>query len=72
MKTTYTIFYDTSAGYDWDETYDNLRVAYNRYNKISAPFKSLVETDREHGDRTLINSNGVNNLAKLHCLVEYA
>ena len=72
MKTTYTVFYDTSAGYDWDETFDNLRVAYNRYKAVKAPYKSLVETDCIHGDRLLIDSAGDNNLAKYHSLVEYA
>ena len=73
MGTTFTVFYDNSNGIDWDETFDSLRRAIRFYNDLpaSVPYKSLVMTDYEHGDRTLLNSKGTNNLSKYFCLYDY-
>ena len=70
MKITYTVGWDNSNGTDWDETFDNLRVAYNFYKRLKAPYKDLVFTDRD-GDHTLVTSKGDNNLNKYFCLVDY-
>ena len=72
IKTTYSVLWDNSDGTDWDETYDNLRVALGRYNRLNAPYKKLVSTDAVNGDRTLLDSTGTNNLSKYHSLIEYA
>lgn len=74
MKTTYSVLWDNSNGIDWDETFDNLRVAYDFYKKLpaSVPYKKLVSTDPVNGDRMLVNSKGENNLSKYYSLVEYA
>lgn len=65
LTVTFTVFYDTSRGYDWDETYDTFIQAYHRYCCLDAPYKSLVMTDRIHGDRTVTDSAGTDNIYAL-------
>lgn len=65
LNTTYTVFWDTPRGYDWDETYDTFIQAYHRYCCLEAPYKSIVMTDRVHGDRTVIDSAGTDNLTTM-------
>ena len=62
----YTVFWDNSNGTDWDESFSRLSDAMRKYNALpaSVPFKSLVMTDKVHGDRTVLNSKGENNLSK--------
>ena len=64
-KAFFTVFYDTPHGYDWDESFDILVRAYRFYMKVDAPFKKLVMTDREHGDRTILSSKGEDNIDAL-------
>ena len=60
----FTVFWDNSDGTDWDESFDSSLAALSFYKKCMAPYKTLVITDLEHGDRTLLTSDGVNNIDK--------
>jgi len=63
---TFTVFWDNSDGTDWDETFTAPLAALARYKRLRAPYKALVITDREHGDRTLLTSAGENNIDRYH------
>lgn len=58
----FTVFWDNTDGTDWDESFDHALAALNKYKKLHAPYKTLVITDRENGDRTLLTSKGENNI----------
>lgn len=62
----FTVFWDNSNGTDWDESFDSSLAALNFYKRCMAPYKELVITDREHGDRLLLNNKGENNIDRYH------
>ena len=62
----FTVFWDNSNGTDWDKSFNHSLEALNFYKKLQAPYKSLVITDRENGDRTLLDSAGTNNIDRYH------
>ena len=62
----FTVFWDNSDGTDWDESFDSSLAALNRYKKVNAPYKKLVMTDRENGDRLILDSEGENNIDRYH------
>lgn len=62
----FTVFWDNSDGTDWDESFDSSLAALACYKRVQAPYKSLVITDRENGDRTLLDSKGTNNIDRYH------
>lgn len=65
-KVTYTVFWDNSNGTDWDETFDNALAALACYKRLKGhPYRELVMTDGD-GDHLILNSNGENNIDKLH------
>lgn len=75
-KTVYfTVFFDTDNGFDWDESFSSLLPAWRYYHSLrSVPFKKLVMTDSENGDRTVLSSKGVDNVDRygLRCYVNLA
>ena len=66
MKAYYTVFWDNSNGTDDDFTTIWPLEAFGKYHTLKAPYKRLVMTDREHGDRTLLSSRGEDNMDKYH------
>ena len=66
MKAYFTVFWDNSDGTDWDKSFSSSLAALDCYKKVHAPYKKLVITDLENGDRVLLTSKGENNIDKYH------
>jgi hypothetical protein len=73
MKMGFTVNHDSNSWYDYEQTFDSLRAAYNYYNSLSGvPYKDLTVDDKNLGTITLLDSKGTDNLRKYFCLNDYA